>query len=204
MNAVNKAPMLALGESLIEDIARTESELRVRRESVTAEAVAAILQRSATEVREVMASSGYVDALERVQHERDSGLDSLAGMSATALRTMILQVQASLDRGEVDPSEIPALSRPLVSILAEFNKLKAKAGEFDHLPMIHVIFDGGIHSEPGPTPKAEVVDVPAVEVVEMEVDKASTEPAADAVQPAEDDGIDIFAMIDFGAEVTRG
>jgi len=134
--------------------------------------------------------------LERVQHERESGLDSLAGMSATALRAMILRVQASLDRGEVDPSEIPALSRPLVSILAEFNKLKAKAGEFDHLPTINVIFDGGINPEPGPAPKADVMDVPMVEVT------GPTEPDAGRAGDLQvDDGFDPYGLIDFDGEV---
>lgn len=200
MRAIDKADMLVWDQAGVEDIARAECELHERRESVTAEAIAAILQKPSGEVREIMASSVYMDALERVQHERETGLDALAGMSATALRSMILQVQASLDRGEVDPSEIPALSRPLVSILAEFNKLKAKADPYADLPMINVIFDGGIHSESSEPLPVEVVDVdmPALEAVSPADD---AEPAHDT--QSVDDGIDMFELIDFDAEVSQ-
>lgn len=206
MSAVNKADMLALSggprdEGALE-AARTQCELVERREPATTDAIAAVLGKSVAEVETIMHSPAYLDVLERVQHQRETSTDALAGMSATVLRSMVLKIQDGLDRGEVDVGEIPALSRPLVAILAEHNRAKAKASEYDNLPVIHVHFDGGIDSNSHPQ-RAETLDVPMVEVVEA-VSERSADSVPEVLTQDTDEGIDIFAMIDFDAEVPRG
>lgn len=194
MARAQTTPMLAMDEALAEDIARVFCTLQDLRAESSAEVVAGVLQKPLGEVRAILSSEAWGQVLARVQHEHETSLEGMGAMAVATLRGLLTYIRDGLERGEVDLSEVPALARPVVAILAEINKAKSKAGEFDHLPVINVVFDGGINPEPGKS-KAERVEARASALSVSEV--ADTLQDADTVEAP-----DLYDLIDW--EASRG
>lgn len=205
MGAAESTPMLAWDEGAAESVARTVCELHYRGENESVEAVAAILSRPASEVRAVMDAPDFAGVLERVEHEFIVAGDALAGAAASTAMQMVAMIRSHLQRGHVDVSEIPALARPLITILAEHNKAKAKSSDFEGLPMLNVTFSGGLTPDSespvrsklaAATEAAEVVDV----AVEVAVAVAGVPDAQSAAGPSggeAEGGFDPFGAIDW-------